>query len=129
MTALLEPGFLRELEALRRRIADPRALGRRRRARGEATGGSAEFLEHRPYTAGDDLRKNGLAGLRAHGEPVLKLFRAEEDVIVRLVVDVSASLDAGQPSKLDTARRVAAAVGYMALAAPSARRCWPPARG
>src|SRR6185503_929876 len=40
----------------------------------------------------------------------------EEDVVVRLVVDASASLEAGEPSKLDTAKRVAAAIGYMALA-------------
>jgi uncharacterized protein (DUF58 family) len=50
------------------------------------------------------------------GEPVLKLFRAEEDVVVRLVVDASASLDAGDPPKMEVARRVAAAIGYLALA-------------
>ena len=35
---------------------------------------------------------------------------------MRLVVDASASLEAGTPSKLDAAKRLAAAVGYMALA-------------
>jgi uncharacterized protein (DUF58 family) len=51
------------------------------------------------------------------GSPVLKVFRDEEDVVVRLVVDASASLDAGEPPKLLIAKRVAAAVGYLALAA------------
>jgi uncharacterized protein (DUF58 family) len=50
------------------------------------------------------------------GEPVLKLFRAEEDVVVRLLVDASASLDWGDPPKIEVARRLAAAFGYMALA-------------
>jgi uncharacterized protein (DUF58 family) len=55
------------------------------------------------------------------GEPMLKLFRAEEDTVVRLVVDASASLDdapEGAPpiSKMETAKRLSAAIGYMAIA-------------
>jgi uncharacterized protein (DUF58 family) len=37
-------------------------------------------------------------------------------VVVRLVVDASRSLDVGDPRKIDVARRVAAAIGYLALA-------------
>jgi len=47
----------------------------------------------------------------------VKLFRSEEDVVVRLLVDASASLDWGDPRKFDVARRLAAAFGYIALAA------------
>jgi uncharacterized protein (DUF58 family) len=118
MTAapLLGPDFVRELEVLRRRL-DIRArsggggehLARRR-------GGSAEFQEHRPYAPGDDMRRIDWAAYARTGEPVLKLFRAEEDVVARLVCDASASLGQGEPPKLDVARRLAAAVGYMALA-------------
>jgi len=46
----------------------------------------------------------------------LKLFRAEEDSVLRLLVDASASLAFGSPQKLEVARRVAAAIGYLALA-------------
>jgi uncharacterized protein (DUF58 family) len=76
-------------------------------------GSSAEFLEHRPYAPGDDLRRMDWLAFARTGEPVLKLFRAEEDVVVRLVVDASASLEG---DKLAYAKRLAAAVGYMALA-------------
>lgn len=115
--SLLDAGFVRELEALRRRL-DVRArsggggdhVARRR-------GGNAEFLEHRPYAPGDDLRRIDWHAFARSGEPVFKLFRAEEDVVVRLVVDASASLDAGEPSKLLVAKRLAAGVAYMALAA------------
>jgi uncharacterized protein (DUF58 family) len=79
-------------------------------------GSSAEFLEHRPYSAGDDLRRMDWLAFARTGEPVLKQFRAEEDVVVRLAVDGSASLDFGDPSKLAVAKRLAAAIGYMALA-------------
>jgi uncharacterized protein (DUF58 family) len=115
--ALLDPAFVRELEALRRRML----VRARSAAAGDHTakrrGSSAEFLEHRPYAPGDDLRRIDWLAFARTGEPVFKLFRAEEDVIVRLVVDASASLDAGSPSKLDVARRIAACVGYMALGA------------
>jgi uncharacterized protein (DUF58 family) len=114
--ALLGPDFVRELEVLRRRL-DVRA---RSGAGGEhlakRRGGSSEFQEHRPYTPGDDLRRVDWSAYACTGEPVLKVFRAEEDVVARLVCDASASLGHGDPPKLDTARRICAAVGYMALA-------------
>ncbi|MCC6528061.1 MAG: DUF58 domain-containing protein, partial [Polyangiaceae bacterium] len=108
--------FVRELEVLRRRL-DVRA---RSAAAGEhlapRRGSSAEFREHRAYTAGDDLRRIDWAAYARSGQPVLKLFRAEEDVVVRILCDASASLDFGTPNKLDVALRLAAAVGYLALA-------------
>jgi uncharacterized protein (DUF58 family) len=79
-------------------------------------GGSAEFQDHRPYAPGDDLRRVDWAAFARTGEPVLKLFRAEEDSVLRLVLDASSSLSFGSPQKFDVARRVAAAIGYLALA-------------
>jgi uncharacterized protein (DUF58 family) len=116
MSALLEPGFLRELEALRRRMHVRARSGGGGEHVGKRRGGSAEFLEHRAYAPGDDLRRMDWLAFARTGEPVLKTFRTEEDVVVRLVVDASASLDAGVPSKMDAAKRLAAAIGYMALA-------------
>lgn len=113
---LLDPAFVRELEALRRRLpVTVRSGGRGERA-AHRRGGSAEFQEHRPYAPGDDLRRVDWAAFARTGEPVLKLFRAEEDSIVRLLLDASASLAFGSPQKLEVARRVAAAIGYLALA-------------
>jgi uncharacterized protein (DUF58 family) len=112
ITEILSPDFLRELEVLRRRLEVRARSG----ASGEHTarrrGGSAEFQEHRAYAPGDDLRRIDWAAYARTGEPVLKLFRAEEDVVVRLLCDASASMQ----DKLDVARRVAAAIGYMTLA-------------
>jgi uncharacterized protein (DUF58 family) len=62
------------------------------------------------------LRRVDWAAFARTGEPVLKLFRAEEDSVLRLLVDASASLAFGTPQKLEVARRVAAAIGYLALA-------------
>jgi uncharacterized protein (DUF58 family) len=116
---LLDPAFARELEALRRRMLIRARSGAGGDHLAKRRGSSAEFLEHRPYAPGDDLRRIDWLAYARTGEPVFKLFRAEEDVIVRLVVDASASLmetKPGEPSKIDVAKRLAASIGYMALA-------------
>jgi uncharacterized protein (DUF58 family) len=112
---LLAPEFVRELAVLRRRLkVDVRSggpgehLARRR-------GGSAEFREHRPYTPGDDPRRIDWLAFARSGTPVVKTFRAEEDVVVRLLVDASASLGFGNPRKIEAVRRIAAALAYLAL--------------
>jgi uncharacterized protein (DUF58 family) len=113
---LLTPEFLRELELLKRKLdIEVRSGGVGERA-SRRRGGSAEFAEHRPYEPGDDLRRIDWLAFARTGAPVTKLFRAEEDAVVRLLLDASRSLEVGEPSKLDHARRVAAAIGYLALA-------------
>lgn len=119
---LLDAGFVRELEVLRRRLEVRARSGGAGEAVARRKGSSAEFHEHRAYAPGDDLRRIDWAAYARSGEPVLKLFRAEEDVVVRLLVDASASLDLPAPEadagprKIDVARRLAAAIGYLALA-------------
>ncbi|MEI7891811.1 MAG: DUF58 domain-containing protein [Myxococcales bacterium] len=111
---LLDPVFARELEALRRRLRVRARSGAGGEHLAKRRGGSAEFLEHRAYSPGDDLRRIDWLAFARTGEPMLKLFRSEEDLVVRLVVDASSSLEIG--SKLDVAKRAAAAIGYLALA-------------
>jgi uncharacterized protein (DUF58 family) len=113
---LLTPEFLRELELLKRQLeVEVRSGGVGERV-SRRRGGSAEFAEHRPYEPGDDLRRIDWLAFARTGAPVTKLFRAEEDTVVRLLVDASRSLEIGVTTKLDHARRLAAAIGYLALA-------------
>jgi uncharacterized protein (DUF58 family) len=120
--SLLDAGFVRELEVLRRRLEVRARSGGSGEHTARRRGGAAEFHEHRAYAPGDDLRRIDWAAYARTGEPVLKLFRAEEDVVARIVCDGSASLGhpgpaAGAgPSKLEVMRKVAAAIAYMALA-------------
>jgi uncharacterized protein (DUF58 family) len=113
---IFDPAFARELEALRRRMILRARSGGGGDHVSKRRGGSAEFLEHRPYAPGDDLRRIDWLAFARTGEPVFKLFRAEEDVVVRLVIDGSLSLQAGEPPKLEVAKKLAAAIGYMAIA-------------
>jgi uncharacterized protein (DUF58 family) len=115
-STLLSAEFVRELEVLRRRLEVRARSGRGGDHLARRRGGSSEFEDHRPYAPGDDLRRIDWAAYARTDEPVLKQFRAEEDVLVRIVCDASGSLDYGEPRKLDVALKLAAAVGYMALA-------------
>jgi uncharacterized protein (DUF58 family) len=122
--SLLAPEFLRELEMLKRNLEIQARSGGVGERAAKARGGSAEFQEHRPYEPGDDLRRIDWLAFARTGQPVTKLFRAEEDAVVRIVLDASASLDFGDPPKVDAARRVAAAVGYLALAGGQRAELW-----
>jgi uncharacterized protein (DUF58 family) len=112
---LLEPAFVTKLEALRRRLEVRARSGGVGELAARGRGGTSEFREHRAYSPGDDLRRLDWLAFARSGEPVLKLFRAEEDAVVRLLIDASASQDFGEPTKLELALRMAAAIGYVAL--------------
>lgn len=97
------------------------ALGSRHRARGghagerrsRMRGQSQEFLDHRGYVPGDDLRYLDWHLFARLDGLWVKLFEDEQDRVVQLLIDTSASMSR---EKLDQARRVAAALGYVALA-------------
>lgn len=114
---LLDPEFLRELEVLRRRLESRARSGGLGDGASARRGGSAEFQEHRPYAPGDDPRRIDWLAYARSGQPVTKLFRAEEDTIVRILVDASASLAFGDPPKVESAKRFAAALSYLTLCA------------
>lgn len=114
--SLLDPDFVRELEALRRRLEIRARSGHSGERVAKKRGGSAEFEEHRPYAPGDDPRRIDWLAYARTGAPVTKVFRAEEDVVLRVMVDASASMDHGEPRKFEVAKKLAAAMAYMALA-------------
>ena len=75
-----------------------------------------EFADYREYTLGDDLRQLDWNVYARLERLFVKLFVEEEDVTVTLLVDASASMATGRPSKLVFAKRAAAALGYIGLA-------------
>ena len=79
-------------------------------------GGGIEFADHREYSPGDDLRYLDWNVFARHDELLLKRFQEEEDLHVYIFLDLSRSMEFGQPSKFDLARQLAAALAYIALA-------------
>jgi uncharacterized protein (DUF58 family) len=80
-------------------------------------GSSVEFAEYRKYVPGDDLRR---LDWRAYGRSdrfYVKEFEADTNLRCCLVLDTSGSMAFGSSglTKIDYARRIAGALGYLAL--------------
>ncbi|MBI2204078.1 MAG: DUF58 domain-containing protein [Candidatus Rokubacteria bacterium] len=112
---LFAPEFLAQLERLSlasRRVFRGRVKGERKSPR---RGHSVEFCDYRAYGVGDDLRYvdwNIYGRLdRLH----VKVFVDEEDLCQHLLVDASASMDFGRPTKFEYAAKLAAALGFIGL--------------
>lgn len=112
---MLDPDFMRRLDSLdvmSRKILQGKLQGERRSKR---RGQSVEFADHRPYVAGDDLR---FVDWNIYGrleQLFLKLYLEEQDLTVHIVVDASASMSFGEPSKELFIKKLSAALGYVSL--------------
>jgi uncharacterized protein (DUF58 family) len=113
--SLTDAAFLRTLDRL--------ALQTQRRLRGDNIGQRAsyrrlpasDFREHRVYQPGDDLRHvDWNASARAE-HVFIKMGEQTKEASIHLLLDSSASMQWGQPSKLWAGRRLAAALGFIAL--------------
>jgi len=112
-SGLLDPGLMGRLERLQlatRRPLAGRFIGERRSPR---RGSSMDFADHREYHPGDDHRRIDHHLFARLDLLFVKLFEAEDDLTVRLLIDASASM--GLHGKLDCAKRAAAALGFLAL--------------
>ncbi|MCA9175371.1 MAG: DUF58 domain-containing protein [Planctomycetales bacterium] len=79
-------------------------------------GSGIEFSDHREYSMGDDFRYLDWNVYARHGDLLLKRFQEEQDLHVYLMLDCSRSMGFGNPAKFDVARRLVAALAYIALA-------------
>ncbi|GAB4581305.1 MAG: DUF58 domain-containing protein [Anaerolineales bacterium] len=112
----LSPSLYSQLDRLRLRGsrhlcgagAGLRASPRRRPA--------AEFLEHRPYTPGDDVRFVDWKASARSEHIYLKQGEQPQETTVHLLVDTSPSMAWGTPPKSHAALTLAAALGYLTLA-------------
>jgi uncharacterized protein (DUF58 family) len=115
---LLDREFLEKLERLTIHWQKSFAglVGGHNRSR--FAGAGQEFLDHRNFHHGDDLRAvNWRAYLRLE-KMFLKMFQVEPRVPVRLLLDCSASMTAHNGGKFEYARKLAGALCYVGLVRP-----------
>lgn len=117
---IFDKSFLRRLDRLSlitRRIRTGRSQGERRSTK---RGSSVEFADYRNYTPGDDLRRLDWRIYARLERPFIKLFEEEEEQSVYVLLDASASMNWPEGddglNKWNFARRLVAALGYIALA-------------
>lgn len=112
---LFDPALLAKLDRLAlitKRAVAGELQGERRSPK---RGASVEFADFKPYVAGDDFRQIDWNLYARMERFFLKLFVAEEELTIHLLVDTSRSMDWGDPNKLWYAKRAAGAMGYIAL--------------
>jgi uncharacterized protein (DUF58 family) len=112
---LFEPGFVRVLETLTlagRRVPAGRAAGQ---WRSRASGSSVEFSDYRTYAPGDEFRRIDWNAYARLERLFIRLYRAEEDLALAIVLDTSASMNWGRPAKGRLAARLAGALTFIAL--------------
>jgi uncharacterized protein (DUF58 family) len=109
---LLSPELLGRLEqaqlTTRRRLAG-RFSGEHRSNR---RGTSLDFADYREYQRGDDPRRIDVGVWARLDQLLIRLYEAEDDLTVRLLIDTSGSMVG---AKLRQAARLAAALGFVAL--------------
>jgi uncharacterized protein (DUF58 family) len=112
---IIDQTFLEKLErlTLHWQKSFPGLIGGRNPSR--LAGPGQEFLDHRHFHHGDDLRAvNWRAYLRLE-KLFLKMFQVEPRIPVRLLIDASDSMGTGSPSKLEYAKQLAAALCYVGM--------------
>lgn len=112
---LIDRHFLEKLErlAIRWQKSFPGLVGGHNASR--FSGAGQEFLDHRNFHHGDDLRAVNWRAYMRLDKLFLKMFQVEPRVPVRLLIDTSRSMLSGERGKFDYARRLAAAFAYVGL--------------
>jgi len=112
---LISPRLAAALDTLdmaSRRVFPGKLQGERR---SKARGRSVEFEDYRQYVPGDDLRHIDWNVFARLDRFFIKVFQEEQDLALHVVLDASASMDAGAPSKLLTAQKIAMSLAYLGL--------------
>lgn len=112
---MLNPEFLSKLEQLRIQCQQPFRGKFRGDRRSLNRGTGVEFADYRLYEHGDDLRYLDWNVYARLEKLFIKLFQADEELSVSILIDTSRSMDFGDPTKLVYAKQIAEALGYIAL--------------
>lgn len=108
--ALLES--LSRFELAVRTLASSGVRGEKRSRR---KGSSTEYADHRQYVSGDDLRRLDWHALARLDQMLIRLYAAEETLPLEVVMDASASMDFGEPTKYVTGARVGCCLTQISL--------------
>src|SRR3954471_21031360 len=110
----LEAEVLQRLDSLALLTRRPMASGRPGRRRSPLAGSSMEFADYRRYAPGDDFRRIDWRAYARLERLFLRVFEAEENITVTILIDCSTSMYHGPPAKSELAIALAAALAYIA---------------
>ena len=136
---LLSPAQIKTLDALALHARKAFTGASKGEKRSTKRGSSVEFADFRAYNSGDDIRRVDWNAYARTDKLYMKMFLEEEDLDISFLVDASASMSWGEPTKLRAACQIAGALGYVGLTnfdrvsaatfGEKLRSRFPPARG
>src|SRR5260221_1524921 len=111
----LDAGTLQRLDNLALIARKSKATGRPGRRRSPLAGSSMEFADFRRYAPGDDFRRIDWRAYARLERLFLRIFEAEENLTVTMLIDCSESMQYGRPAKASLVTSLAAALAYIEL--------------
>lgn len=114
-STLVDGEFIRKLDRLSLALGRDLMGGLMGEHRAVRRTSGIEFADYRQYSVGDDLRRVDWNAYARLGTLHVRQAQAEHDTALYLLVDASPSMAQGSPPPFDAARRLAAALGYIAL--------------
>ena len=112
---LFSDDFLKKLEKLAfisKKIPNSNSPGAQKTYR---KGSSLEFSDYRAYSSGDDIRNIDWSVWKRLGQFFVKLYSADLDRTISIIIDTSKSMGTGNPDKLTFSIQAAASLGYIGL--------------
>ncbi len=108
------PAKIREIEIRARKVVNNILSGEYHSI---FKGHGMEFSEVRPYQPGDDIRSMDWNVTARYGEPFIKVFHEERELVMTLLVDLSASGDfgSGDRFKSEIAAELCAVLAFSAI--------------
>ncbi len=79
------------------------------------TDAGIEFADYRQYVGGEDTKNVDWRTFMRLDKLILRMFEEDADLPIYIFFDASKSMDHGEPSKYDYARKIAAALAYIGL--------------
>ncbi|MBW1995088.1 MAG: DUF58 domain-containing protein [Deltaproteobacteria bacterium] len=113
--SFIDEAFLKNLENFK--FASKRGMKGPHRGEHKSwqSGEGIEFLDYRKYHLGDDLRYVDWSVYGRLDRLFIKLFHAEENQTVYMLLDTSRSMESGRPPKHICAKKIVAALSYICL--------------
>lgn len=121
--SLLPPELRQRLRRTRLLAGGALASGGVGERRSRNKGEGIEFEDFRPYAYGDDLRRLDPHVYARLGEHVIRQYNVHERLAVTVLLDTSASMGFGEPSKLRHAAAITAGLAFSALSGSDTVRC------
>ena len=112
---MIDRGYFEKIGRLRLAVHKKSSSVMQGARKSAAKGSSAEFSDFREYMQGDDIRRIDWNAYGRTERLFVKEYVEERESNINILLDSSASMDFGEPSKADLAAEIAAALGYIGL--------------